>query len=367
MQLADPDPVPVDAIELIRVQVPYRRPWRAAHGEETHRDSSVVRWIRADGVEGWGECVSLSRPTYTNEYADGSWRVLCHELAPAALAGRRSDVVGHPLATSALECASLDARLRADRCSLARAVGAVRERLPVMAVVGLGSSIHDVMTEVEQLVGDGYRAVSLKVRPEFDIEPIRAVRHSFPDLLVAADANGSYTVDDVDRLDALDKEGLAWIEQPFPAAELVATARLAERLGTPVSLDESIDSAGAFEAAVEIGSLALANVKPARFGAITELLRVHSVAVERDIPLYCGGMMECGIGRAFALSLAGLAGFTQPTHLGPSQRYFDDDITDPVELDSAGTMAVPSGPGIGVTPHRDRLRAVAVDRMLLRA
>jgi O-succinylbenzoate synthase len=236
-----------------------------------------------------------------------------------------------------------------------------------MGVVGLGGSVHEVTNEVEQLVGQGYRAVSIKIRPDFDIEPVTAIRQSFPDLVLAVDANASYTVDDRARLDALDAAGLAWIEQPFPSTELVSLARLAGQLETPLSLDESIGSAGAFETAVELGALAIANVKPARLGTVTELLRVHALAVDRQVPLYCGGMMECGIGRAFALSLAGLAGFTQPTHLGPSRRYFDEDITDPVELEADGTMCIPTGPGIGVTPHRDRLRAVAVDRVLLRA
>jgi O-succinylbenzoate synthase len=135
---------------------------------------------------------------------------------------------------------------------------------------------------------------------------------------------------------------------------------------TPLGLDESLDSFGLFEAALDLGAMRVANLKPARFGTVAEVLRVHQLAVDRAVPLFCGGMMECGVGRAFALSVAGLRGFTLPTHLGPSSRYFDEDVTAPIELDADGTMAVPTGPGIGVTPHRDRLRALAVDRVLLR-
>jgi O-succinylbenzoate synthase len=212
--------------------------------------------------------------------------------------------------------------------------------------------------------------VSLKIAPGRDIDRVRQVREAFPALMLAVDANESYRFDDAESrrtLASLDTLELAWIEQPFARTDLLGTAELQRSLDTPVALDEAIDSADALASAAALGAVQTLNVKPARFGAIAEVLRVHDLAVAHGIPLYCGGMMECGVGRAFGLAVAGLPGFVHPTHLGPSSRYFDEDITASLERDERGQMPVPQGWGLGVEPRRDRLRAVAVDRVLLRA
>lgn len=355
----------VEAVELIRVRLPYRRPMRAAHGIETHRDSTIVRWIGRDGGEGWGECAALARPTYDETYADGEWRVLADLLVPALLAGEEAGVVGHQPARSALDVASVDASLRAADRNLAEHLGAHRHRVATMAVVSRQAGEAELIDEVEQLVARGYRSVSVKVTPD-DLAILRALRRALPDLELAVDANGSFGAADDAELAQLAELDLLWVEQPVPGDDLVGAARFRSRADVPLALDEPLRGPAPLAAAMALGAIDVANLKPTRLGGVDALRATYDLAVERRLRLLCGGLMECGIGRAYALAVAALPGFTEPTHLGPTDRYFDDDLVEPVELDADGTLPVPSGPGLGVVPRRDVLARHTVDRLLLR-
>lgn len=352
------------AVELRWVRLPLRQPHRAAHGTEAVREVVLVRAFDADGAEGWGECSALSRPTYTAEHTAGAFAVLRDVLVPAALAGE-DPVRTHPMAAAALECARVDLFLRREGRNLAEVLGGARRRLPTTAVVGGPRRLGELLEEVGRHVDEGAAMVKLKVEPGWDTTPLTAVRSALPDLPLAADANGAYG-DEPERALALDDLGLAYLEQPLPADDLRATASLAERLTTPVALDESAPSPGLLDAALALGAGSVVNVKPARVGGLAQAGACATTAIGWNARCFVGGMLETGVGRAAALAVAASSAFSLPTDLGPSSRYFDDDVTEPLELDGDGLLVVPSGPGLGVTPRPDRLEAVTVRAERLR-
>ncbi len=348
------------AVELHRVNLALRQPHAAAGGTEARRDVILVRVALEDGTEGWGECPTLSRPTYTAEHTDGAWLVLGRELAPAVLAGRPSGVVGHPMAKAGLADAVLDARLKAATRSLAHHLGATRDQVATTTVVARVGSLAEVLDGVAAAPG----GVKIKIRPGFDREPLAAVRAAWPERWMAADANASYGADDLGRLTRLDDLGLAYLEQPTPGlADAVAVARA---LSTPVCLDEAVDSLDATRTAVALGSMAVLNVKPARLGGAEAGAAAVAIAADAGVGAFVGGMLETGVGRRAALAVAGLEGCTLPTDLGPSARYFAADVTEPVEAGAGGHLQVPTGPGIGPAPDLARLEAAATDHVVLR-
>jgi O-succinylbenzoate synthase len=356
----------VVAVELVRVRLPLRTPLRAAHGTEAERDVVLVRVVDRVGIEGWGECSALARPTYTAEHTAGAWAVLVDELVPALLAGERSPVVGHPMAKASLATALADLSARAAGRPLASRLGGTRPSVPTTAVVGLDDDLDTLLARVGEAVEAGASMVKVKIRPGLDVEALRAVRGAFAELPLAADANGAYGSAEEVPVAALDALGLAYLEQPLPADDLVGAARLAARMGTPLALDESVGSAGRLEAALALGALRVLNVKPARVGGPAEAVSLGRRAVEHGVEAFVGGMLETGVGRAAALAVASVPVFALPTDLGPSSRYFAEDLTTPIEL-VEGRLPVPTGPGLGVRPVPELLARRVVDRLLLRA
>jgi O-succinylbenzoate synthase len=359
-------PVPPVTVELRRVRLPLVRPMVASHGAERDRDVVVVAATLADGAVGWGECSTLARPTYTGEWTEAAWSVLRDELVPAVLSGRASGVVGHPMASASVSTAVLDARLRSSSVNLAASLGAEPGRaVPSTAVTGIRSTVDDLLGAVAADLAAGHRSVKCKIRPGWDAEPLGAVRSAWPDLPLAADANGAYGRADLDHLVALDRLGLRYLEQPFAADDLLLSAELVRSARTPVALDESVTSAATVDVIVQLGAAGVVSIKPARLGGIDVAVRVASLAAARGLEAFVGGMLETGVGRAAALAVAALPGCGLPTDLGPSSRYFVEDLTAPFGLDDAGALAVPTGPGIGVAPDVERLDAATVDRIEL--
>jgi O-succinylbenzoate synthase len=287
--------------------------------------------------------------------------VLRDELAPAALAGRPGGVAGHPMAHAALADACLDARLRASGTGLAAWLGASRTEVASVRVLGIAPSIDALLAAVDAAPA----GVKLKIAPGWDVEPLRAVRDGFPDRWIAADANGGYDLDALDSLTALDDLGLAYLEQPL--AGLTAAAAAAERLATPIVLDEPLGALDSVRAALALGGLGGVNVKPGKAGGVEAGAKVIAFAAKEGVAAFVGGMLETGVGRAGALALAALDGCTLPTDLGPSDWYFARDLTAPITAGAAGTVVVPSGPGLGVTPEPSRLDAATLDRVVLEA
>ena len=320
-----------------------------------------MRYRRADGAEGWGECVALTEPTYSSEYAAGAHHVLEHHLLPRALAGRGvGDVHGHPMAKAALEMAVLDADLRARGVSLASHLGGVRPAVDAGVSVGMTSSIDELVATVEAYLAEGYVRIKLKIEPGHDLEPVAAVRAAIGNgVLLQVDANAAYTLDDADHLARFDALGLLLLEQPLPARDLQGHAALAARLRTPICLDESIESFDDAAAALELGACSIVNIKSGRVGGLAEAVRIHELCLANAVPVWCGGMLETGLGRAANVALASLPGFTLPGDVSASRRWFAEDLTEPFELVD-GQLRVPTGPGLGVEPVPSVLEARTV-------
>jgi o-succinylbenzoate synthase len=355
----------LDAVELVRIRLPLLRPFTTSFGTSTVKDAILVRAM-GDGAEGWGECVAMEAPLYSGEWNDGAWMILRDHLVPAALAGTDAGIRGHPMAAAALEAATLDLRLRRDGVSLANHLGGVRDRVACGVSVGLEDDLDRLVALVAGFVDAGYQRVKLKIEPGRDVDVVRAVREAFPDVPLTVDANAAYTLEDWKVFESLDVFELGYVEQPLREDDLVGHARLQERIATPICLDETITSGAVARGAVEIGACRIINVKIGRVGGLAESKRIHDWAVGAGVPLWCGGMLETGIGRAANVALASLPGFTLPGDTSASDRYFERDLTRPFEIDPAGRMEVPTGPGIGVEPVPDVLETAAVDRQSIR-
>jgi o-succinylbenzoate synthase len=359
--LASVDPASVAGISLHRLAIPLVEPRVAAHGTESIRESILVEVVGEDGRRGWGECVALARPTYTSEWVDGAWLVLDRFLVPTLLAGRQSDVVGHPMASAALGDALVDLSLRRRGASLGGVIGS-RAAVTSRAVVGLVDDPGSLVETVASRLDEGYRAVKLKVAPG-RTAGVRRVRERWPELDLAVDANGSFDgVEDADELRALDDLGLGYIEQPLAPDDLVGHSDLRRRARTAIALDESIPTVGSLVAAVDHAALDLVNVKPGRVGGVVACVELLDAMRRREVGGFCGGMYELAIGRSISLAVAGrpeLAG--QPSDLGPSASYVAADIADAHVLEADGTIAVPTAPGIGRVPDSDRLAEVTVE------
>jgi O-succinylbenzoate synthase len=350
------------------VRLPLVTPFRTSFGTETHKDAVLVHVLGPDG-EGWGECVALSEPTYSAEYAAGAYDVLEHHLLPrivgttmaaGGVAARLAPVKGHPMAKAAVEMAVLDAALRRDGVPLSTYLGGTRDAVDAGVSVGLHPSIPELVAAVERYLAAGYRRVKLKIEPGADVELVRAVRAAIGDEeLLQVDANAAYTLADADHLAALDEFGLLLIEQPLAEHDLRGSAALAAELRTPICLDESITSAAAGEEALDLGACSILNVKAGRMGGLLEARRLHDRCSGRGVPLWCGGMLETGLGRAANAALASLPGLTLPGDLSASDRYFAEDLTEPFLLVD-GRLPVPTGPGLGVAPRPDLLTAWTV-------
>jgi O-succinylbenzoate synthase len=348
----------IDAVELRRISIPMIAPFRVSFGVEHQRDILLVRVIGSE-AEGWGECVAMSRPLYSSEYTDGAEDVLRRHLLPrlfeagdvsaADVAGILRPLHGHPMAKGALEMAVLDAELRAAGISLGEYLGAVRTEVDCGVSVG----IHDDPAELVEVVGaflaEGYRRIKLKIEPGHDVESVRAVRERFPEILLQVDANTAYTLDDAPRLAQLDEFDLLLIEQPLAEDDVRGHAELARLLRTPICLDESITSARSAVDAIALGACSIVNIKAGRVGGYLEARRIHDVCAAEGVPVWCGGMLETGLGRAANVALAALPNFTLPGDTSASGRYYAQDITEPFVLRD-GRLEVPQGPGLGVQP-----------------
>ena len=358
--------------ELREIRLPLVTPFRTSFGVQTSRRILLVRAeVEHDGTvtEGWGECVAGDEPTYSSEYVDGAALVIREVLAPrlasvddldaASVAGVLEPVRGHPMAKAALEMAVLDAELRASGRSFAELLGVRRTRIPSGVSVGIHATIGELLDAVGGYVEDGYVRIKLKIEPGCDLEPVAAVRRLIgPDTPLQVDANAAYTRDDFAHLAHLDEFDLLLIEQPLPEDDLLGHAQLAEAIATPICLDESITSPTVAADAIELGAAEIVNIKPGRVGGYLTARRIHDLCRERGIPVWCGGMLETGIGRAANAALAALDGFTLPGDVSASRRFWARDIvTEPIDVVD-GHVAVPSGPGFGVELDREWLDEV---------
>ena len=364
--MEEPRPSTLAGVELRRIRMPLVLPFQTSFGTETERDVLLVRAVTSD-AEGWGECVAMSEPLYSSEFVDSAQLVIRSHLLPRLFAGApMAEVKGHPMAKAAVETAVLDATLRALGVSLASHLGGARSAVDAGVSVGITSNIESLIELVAGYLEDGYRRIKLKIQPGWDVEPVRAVRERFgDDVLLQVDANTAYSLKDADHLAELDPFGLLLIEQPLPEEDLLGHADLATRLRTPICLDESITSAAVAEAAIRLRACSIVNVKAGRVGGYLEAKRVHDVCAAHGVPVWCGGMLETGIGRAANVALASLPNFTLPGDTSASDRYFKTDVTEPFVLED-GRLRVPDGPGIGVEPLADVLEELTTSTEYVR-
>jgi O-succinylbenzoate synthase len=369
--------VKFEYVELRRVAMPLVSPFRTSFGTQTARDVLLVKVEGPDG-DGWGECVAMNEPLYSYEYVDGAEAVIRHHLLPrlagladvtaARVAPALAAVKGHPMAKAAVELAVLDAELTARGEPLSAHLGAVRETVPSGVSIGITGSVGELLDVVATYLEQGYVRIKLKIEPGWDVEPVRAVRERFgDDVMLQVDANTAYTQADARHLARLDPFDLLLIEQPLPEDDIAGHAVLSGQIRTPVCLDESITSAAAAADAIGRGACAIVNIKAGRVGGYLEARRVHDVCAARGIPVWCGGMLETGLGRAANLALAALPGFTLPGDTSASDRYWSRDLTAPFVLED-GCIRVPTGPGLGVRPDIAFLDEVttSVERLVLR-
>lgn len=365
----------LEAVELRRIGIPLVRPFRTSFGVQTRRDVLLVKVITDEAV-GWGECVALSDPVYSSEYVAGAHALIVEHLLPrlfaADVATGRSvaralrDVIGHRMAKAAVEMAVLDAELRGYGVSLGRYLGAERTHVECGVSVGIASSVDALLDEVGRYLEQGYRRIKLKIEPGWDEVPVRAVRDAFgSDLPLQVDANTAYDAATAARLRALDEFGLLLLEQPFVEEDLHQHAVLAQRMVTPICLDESVVSAAVAADAINRNACSIVNIKAGRVGGYLEAVRIHDVCAALGVPVWCGGMLETGIGRAANVALAALPNFRLPGDTSASDRYFAEDVTEPFVL-SDGLLPVPTGPGIGVEPRPEALQSMTTDVQTVR-
>jgi o-succinylbenzoate synthase len=355
--IGPPAPARLDALELRLVRLPLLEPFEVSFGRMTTRLVFLVR-LDACGHSGWGECVAWEVPLYSYETVGTASHVIRDYLGPAILGQEIRDLDdltsrlgafrGHPMAKAGIELAFVDlvARLRGE--SIARVIGGVRDKVEVGVSLGIQASVDALDERVSRYLDLGYRRIKLKIKPGADIAVVREIRRRHPRIVLSVDANAAYTLADADLLRRLDAYDLLMIEQPLAHDDLADHALLQQTVSTAICLDESITGKERARQALDTGACRIVNMKVGRVGGYGEALRIHDLCVEREVPLWCGGMLESGIGRAHNLALASLPGFTLPGDISASRRYFERDVIVPtVEVSADGTVAVPTSPGLG--------------------
>ena len=349
--------VTLEGFELRVLQIPLVSPFTTSFGTETVREVIIVRALAAGG-EGWGEIVTGAAPLYSSEYTQGAWDAALrwlipalldrHTLAPEEVAGVLGPFIGHRMAKAGIELAVLDAALRSEGRAFGEYLGAVRDRVPSGVSVGIQRDPVALVEVVRGYLDEGYVRIKIKITPGRDVADTAAVRDAFGPIPLQVDANSAYTLADVDTLAELDRFDLLLIEQPLQEDDLVDHATLARHLRTPVCLDESIVSEKAAVDALALGAASVINIKAGRVGGYLEAVRIHDLCLDAGIPVWCGGMLETGIGRAANAALAALPGFTLPGDVSASNRFYARDIvTEPAVLED-GHVRVPTGAGLGV-------------------
>jgi len=361
----------IDAIVLREIQMTLLRPFTTSFGQTLQRRIVLVE-IRAEGLSGWGECTAGEHPFFSEETTDTAWLMLQQELAPALAlsnpdhAGKCPEIFravrGHRMAKAALENAVWDLEAQMREVPLAMLLGGTRRSIVCGVSIGIQPSIEETLERVEEEIAAGYRRVKLKCKPGWDVNMLEAVRERWPAMVLSCDANSAYRLRDADHLTTFDRFGLLMIEQPLWADDFYFHSMLQKRLETAICLDESIRNRRDALAAIGMGSCRIINLKLGRVGGFSEAIGIHNAAQERGIPVWCGGMLESGVGRAHNVALSSLPNFTLPGDVSASRRYWAEDIVEPeIEVSSQGEIGIPEKPGRGY-----EVRLELIDRLTVR-
>ena len=367
----------IDAIVLRELHLPLVRPLETSFGITRERRILLAE-IQSEGLTGWGECTAGERPFFSEEWTDSAWDAILHELGPMLAAeapehggdcpGIFRQVRGNRMAKATLENAIWDLEAQREGVSLSHLIGGVRETIPCGVSLGIQSSISELMTVIERELAAGYQRIKLKCKPGWDTEVFERVRNRWPGIMLSCDANSAYRLRDADHLATFDAFDLLMIEQPLWHDDFYYHSMLQKRLQTPICLDESIRNRRDALAAIEMESCRIINIKLGRVGGFSEAIAVHNAAQERGIPVWCGGMLESGVGRSHNIALSTLENFTLPGDVSASARYWVEDIIEPeVTVSSAGEIAIPDTPGRGYEVRTELVERLTVRKETIRA
>lgn len=360
----------IDSVVIREIRMPLVHPFETSFGRTTDRRVLLVE-VESEGVTGWGECTAGERASFCEESTDTAWPILVHELIPALLRAEIqtggscprvfSHVRGNRMAKAALENAVWDAQSQQAEMPLSELLGGTRTEIACGVSLGMESTIGELMERVEAELSAGYQRIKLKCKPGHDVELFEAVRARWPEILLSCDANASYRLKDQEHLRSFDAFHLLMIEQPLWHDDFYFHSLLQRQLETSICLDESIRNRRDALAAIEMESCRIINIKLGRVGGFSEAIRVHNVTTERGIPVWCGGMLETGVGRSHNIALSSLQNFSLPGDVSASSRYWTEDIIEPaVEVTAQGTIQVPQTPGRGYRVKRDRVEKLTV-------
>jgi o-succinylbenzoate synthase len=364
----------IEKIELRHVKLELVSPFTTSLGTEYDEEHIIVR-VDGEGLTGWGESVAEGTPFYSYETVKTAWHILEDHLIPAIVGKNISGideaisewekVRGHRMAKAGLEAALWDLFAKSKNQSLSQMMGGTRKRIDVGVSIGIQDNVDILLKKVEGYLQEGYKRIKIKIAPGSDLELVKAVRKNYPKILFQVDANSAFRLSDVDLFKKMDAYNLLLIEQPLSCDDIFDHSKLQRELKTPICLDESIHSLADANAALELDSCRIINIKPGRVGGFTESKLIHDLCAEHNVPVWCGGMLESGIGRAGNVALASLPNFTLPGDISASKRYYKEDIVEPLfEINPDGTMDVPDKPGIGIEVVIKNLDKVTVNKKI---
>ena len=365
----------VQRITLREIRMPLVAPFETSFGRVTNRRMLLVE-ADADGVAGWGECVAGEGPFYAPETVETAWHILRDFLWPL-LKGRDFEgaakvwptldaIRGHNMAKGAVEAALWDAEAKQKSIPLWKLLGGVREEIPCGVSIGIKETLEELVATVERELAAGYQRIKIKIKPGTDITPVEKLRLQFPRIRLMVDANSAYRLEDWPHLKRLEAYYLMMIEQPLGWDDIFSHVELQRKLDTPICLDECIHTEEHARAAIELGACRIINMKLGRVGGYTPARRIHDLCQAKQIPVWCGGMLESGIGRAHNIALSTLENFSLPGDVTASRRYWVEDVIDPeVVVTPQGTILVPDGPGIGYSPRIERIEALTARKEIL--
>ena len=361
----------IASIELREIRLPLIHFFETSFGRTTERRILLARVQDEDGTEGWGECTAGEGPFYSEEWVESAWWAIKNYLAPMTIGreverasnvfGLMKAVRGNRMAKAAIETACWDIEAKRANLPLWKLLGGERAEIACGVSIGIQDTPAALLEKIEREVSAGYQRIKIKIKPGWDVKIVERVRADYPDIQLMVDANSAYTLADTSLFQAMDKYNLLMVEQPLAYDDTVDHARLQEQITTPVCLDESIRSSEDARKAIEMGACRIINVKLGRVGGHSEAQKVERVCRERNIPVWCGGMLESGVGRAHNIAMATLAGFTLPGDVSASARYWEEEIIEPpVTVSPRGTIAAPITPGIGFEIKIKRIESVTV-------
>ncbi|HUA15545.1 MAG TPA: o-succinylbenzoate synthase [Verrucomicrobiae bacterium] len=367
----------IEAITLREIQMPLVHFFETSFGRTYSRRILLIT-VHSEGVEGWGESVVGEDPFYSSEWIESAWPTLTQYLIPILL-GRQIEsarecpalfakVRSHRMAKAGLENAIWDAEAMQKQKPLWKLLGGVREEIPCGVSIGIQDSVEQLLEKIQTELEAGYRRIKIKVKPGWDVNVLERIRSRWADITLSCDANSAYTLDEIEHLRKFDQFNLLMIEQPLWHDDIYYHARLQKELRTAICLDESIVSARSAAFAAETGACRIVNIKVGRVGGFSEALKVHDVCQSQKIPVWCGGMLETGIGRAHNIALSTLPDFSLPGDVSASKRYWKEDIIDPeVEVSPQGMIAIRDRPGSGYEVKADLIEKLTVRKETLRA